>query len=59
MSKILIVDDEQPIRQTLAFTLKRQNYDVDQAGTCQEAWTQLEQLVYDLILMDLRLNGDS
>lgn len=59
MSKILIVDDEQPIRQTLAFTLKRQNYEVDEAATCQEAWTQLEQRSYDLILMDLRLNGDS
>jgi two-component system response regulator HydG len=59
MVKILIVDDEQPIRQTLSFTLRRQNYEVDQAASRQEALEQLEQTTYDLILMDLRLNGDS
>jgi two-component system response regulator HydG len=59
MHKILIVDDEQPIRQTLSFTLQRQNYEVDQASNRQEALEQLEQTNYDLILMDLRLNEDS
>ncbi|MBI3951291.1 MAG: sigma-54-dependent Fis family transcriptional regulator [Acidobacteria bacterium] len=59
MHRILIVDDEQPIRQTLSFTLRRQNYEVDQASNRQEALEQLEHTNYDLILMDLRLNGDS
>ncbi len=59
MFKILIVDDEQPIRQTLSFTLRRQNYDVDQASNRREALERLESNNYDLILLDMRLNGDS
>lgn len=57
--RILIVDDEQPIRQTLSFTLRRQNYDVDQASNQREALERLETNHYDLILLDMRLNGDS
>ncbi|RMG50278.1 MAG: sigma-54-dependent Fis family transcriptional regulator [Acidobacteria bacterium] len=57
--RILIVDDEQPIRQTLSFTLRRQNYDVDQASNRREALERLETNNYDLILLDMRLNGDS
>lgn len=57
MSKILILEDEHVIRTQLRRLLERHNYEVEEAGTVNEALA-LEPSSFDLILADLRLPGD-
>jgi two-component system response regulator HydG len=59
MFNILIVDDDEALRQSLAIVLKGQGYYVDQAGSHHELVKCLEEHSYDLIMLDLRLGGDS
>jgi DNA-binding NtrC family response regulator len=56
---ILLVDDEENLRRTLAMILARQGYQVDTAATVQEARQQLESTVYDLTFLDLKLPDDN
>lgn len=55
MSTILIVEDEQPIRQMVGFTLKRENYTLLEAENCTQAKQIISQNPPDLILMDRML----
>ena len=57
--RILIVDDEAPVRELLAGMLSLADYQVDQAGSAHEGLAQLGQRPYDLLLTDLRLPGMS
>jgi len=52
---ILLVDDEENLRRTLAMILKRQGYDVHTAATVKEARERLETSRYDLTFLDLKL----
>lgn len=54
-AKILIVDDEPPIIDVLAYNLKRENYQVIIARDGEEALTQARQERPDLIILDLLL----
>ena len=54
-TKILVVDDEPPIVDMLAYNLKRANYQVVIARDGQEALTQAKQEQPDLIILDLML----
>lgn len=56
MNKLLIVEDEPVIRQALSKLLKRHNYEVQEAGSVDEAcdYTLND---FDLIISDLRLPG--
>lgn len=53
--RILIVDDEVPIRRLLRTTLTAQRFDVVEAGNAAAALTQLQQDPPDLVLLDLGL----
>lgn len=53
--KILIVDDEPDILQTLSRILKREGYDIYTAGSGKEALKALEETVFDLIISDMAM----
>lgn len=54
---LLIVDDEPNIRSALRRALSLLGYEVEEASTGQEALALLQQAVYDLMVLDLRLPG--
>jgi DNA-binding response OmpR family regulator len=54
-TRILIVDDEPPIVNMLAYNLKRANYEVLIAWDGEEALHQARQGQPDLIILDLML----
>jgi len=54
---ILVVDDEPSMRTTLSILLKREGYQVSQAGSGAEALGMLEQGGYDMVLTDLKMAG--
>ena len=53
--KILIVDDEQPIRTLLDYNLRQSNYDTVSAADGEEAICKAEEEKPDLILLDVML----
>lgn len=53
--QILIVEDEKPIRDMIAFALKRAGYDVQEAGDCRAARNMLADRRPDLMLVDWML----
>jgi DNA-binding NtrC family response regulator len=56
MSRILIVEDEEIIRNALRKVLVRQQFEVAEAGSVEEA-VQLDPASFDLVISDLRLPG--
>ncbi len=57
--KLLIVDDEELIRQTLARSLSRIGYEVDTADSAEEAIRQITQTDYDVHISDIKMPGES
>lgn len=57
--RILLVDDEAPVRLTLEMLLKRQGYRVATAANGEEAMAWLLQKPFDLVLLDMKLPGAS
>jgi two-component system, NtrC family, nitrogen regulation response regulator NtrX len=55
MSKILVVDDEKSIRNTLRDILGYENYDVSDADSGITALEMLKQTEYDVILLDIKM----
>jgi DNA-binding response OmpR family regulator len=55
--KILIVDDEISLQETLAYNLKKQGYQVETAGTGTEAIELAREFKPDLIILDVMLPG--
>ena len=55
MPRVLIVDDEKSIRETLIEILEYEKYSVDQAADGMEAWAMLEKNKYDVVLCDIRM----
>ena len=56
--RLLVVDDEPDLRTLYELTLVREGYDVECAGTVEEAWALLEQggdAVFHLLITDMRL----
>ncbi len=52
---ILLVDDEENLRRTLALILRREGYAVETAATVAEAREYMDKAVYDLVFLDLKL----
>jgi DNA-binding response OmpR family regulator len=55
--KILIVEDEVTLQETLAYNLRRQGYEVEVAGDGQTALTLARRSHPDLIVLDIMLPG--
>ncbi|MBW6465276.1 MAG: response regulator transcription factor [Brevefilum sp.] len=55
--KILVVDDEISLQETLAYNLKKQGYQVETAGTGTEAIELAREIKPDLIILDVMLPG--
>ena len=55
MVKILVVDDELSISHSLALNLKIAGYQVQEAGSGEEAIRLVEKEIYDLVICDLRM----
>jgi two-component system, NtrC family, response regulator AlgB len=58
MIRVLVIDDEPNIRQTLALCLKQMGCEVAQAATADAALDALRQRAFDLALLDLRLGDE-
>jgi len=54
---ILVIDDEDILRQTLGRVLRRVGFQVTTAGDGHEALRLLNEAVYDLVFLDIRLPG--
>jgi two-component system KDP operon response regulator KdpE len=57
MTRVLVVDDERPIRRALAANLKARGYDVDAAETGEQALELAARQHPDVVLLDLGLPG--
>jgi excisionase family DNA binding protein len=55
--RILVVDDEESIRELLAKTLALAEYDVETVGEARSALERLRLGTYDLLIADLRMPG--
>ena len=53
--RILVVDDEQSMREFLSIMLSREGYQVELASDGQHACQLIDKTVYDLILSDIRM----
>jgi len=53
--RVLVVDDEQPVRKFLKVVLSSQNYEVDEAPTGQEGIDAVVKKKPDVIMLDLGL----
>jgi two-component system phosphate regulon response regulator PhoB len=58
-NRILIVEDEEGIREMLGYTLSREGFNFDEADNVDSASTLLESTLPDLILLDWMLPGMS
>jgi DNA-binding NtrC family response regulator len=58
-TKILIVDDELIMRESLAGWLERDEYKVDAAASGEEALKKLTQSRFDIMLVDIKMEGMS
>ena len=56
-ARILVVDDETPIRTTMGDMLRRRGYDVVTAANGEEALALIHQRPFDLLLLDLKMPG--
>lgn len=54
---ILVIDDEEILRRTLARVLRKAGYDVSMAGDGHEALRLLRENNFDLVYLDIRLPG--
>ena len=56
-SRILVVDDEEPVRDSLTEILRLEGYEVDAEGSGEAALDAVQRANYDLILLDLKMPG--
>ncbi|HSB04357.1 MAG TPA: sigma-54 dependent transcriptional regulator [Thermodesulfobacteriota bacterium] len=53
--KILVVDDEQSMREFLEIMLRKEDYKVSLASNGEEVFKVLERDIFDLVLLDIRM----
>lgn len=54
---VLVVDDEQEIRQMVMLCLQKYGYDVNIAASAEEAYGMMELMTYDAIVSDVMMPG--
>ncbi len=54
-SVVAVVDDEDNIRETVAFALRREGYPVEQYGTGLEAWRLFQHKLPGLVILDITM----
>ena len=54
-ARLLIVDDESGIRESLGALLRDEGYEVATVASGEECLAQIEQRTFDLILLDVRM----
>ncbi|KQW00172.1 sigma-54 dependent transcriptional regulator [Rhizobacter sp. Root1221] len=52
---LLVIDDEPDLRTLYELTLLREGYDVETAGTVEDAWLHLKDRTYSAVITDMRL----
>ena len=55
MAQILVVDDEQKMRDLLSMMLERRGFKVDRAVNGRNAWDMLNQNTYDVVISDIKM----
>jgi two-component system response regulator RegX3 len=58
-SRILVVEDEEAIADSLTFSLRSEGFDVDAVGDGETALDVARQNAYDVMILDLMLPGIS
>ncbi|PXW95864.1 two-component system response regulator PilR (NtrC family) [Sphaerotilus hippei] len=53
--RLLVVDDEPDLRTLYELTLLREGYEVESAGTVEDAWAQLAESGFHAVITDMRL----
>ena len=53
--KILVVDDEEIIRESLSYVLKKEGYVVEEAVNGKEAYSKIKEETFDLVISDLEM----
>ncbi|HSV71808.1 MAG TPA: sigma-54 dependent transcriptional regulator [Methylibium sp.] len=56
---LLVVDDEPDLRTLYELTLLREGYDIETAGSVEEAWSQLGDRTFSAVITDMRLPDGS
>jgi two-component system nitrogen regulation response regulator NtrX len=56
-SRILVIDDEQGIRDSMRMILEYEGYDVLQSGSAQEGMTMIAREHPDLVFLDIKMPG--
>ena len=56
-ARIMIVDDDPAICQVIGDSLRPEGYDVAEFGSAEDALSQLESSLFDLVILDLKLPG--
>jgi two-component system KDP operon response regulator KdpE len=56
-SRLLVVDDEPPLRKVLQATLTARGFSVEEAGSAERALELVGQRPFDLILLDINMPG--
>jgi two-component system, NtrC family, response regulator PilR len=59
MAHILVVDDERSIRELLEITFRKEGYRVELAQNVDEAKRKLESQIFDIVISDVRMPGES
>lgn len=57
MAKLLVIEDEKVLRETLAYNLTSQGFIVDSAEDGLKAMAVFESSIYDLLILDIMLPG--
>jgi two-component system OmpR family response regulator len=60
MGKILVIDDDDHLREVVRYALAREGFDVHEASDGEAAWSIIERVVFDLLVLDVgmpRLDG--
>src|SRR5947209_18323439 len=55
LTRILVVDDEEPIRAVIGRYLRRLSYEVTTVGSVPEAMAALDRQIFDVLLLDVAL----